>query len=194
MPSPPARSLEVFSFQCLKSGGGLVTKSCPTLCDPMNCSPPGFSVRGILQARIMEWVAIFFSRESSWPRHQVFISCISWLGRQILYHWATMEACLKSLVNVKYRNMDVCTKNSDGKDSLLRCTVIVWGSPKIIPSVGSPHQYSSLEYPMDLGVWRAMVHGVAKSWTWLKQLSIASLPKFRIIGDISRWILWWNSK
>ena len=37
-------------------------QSCPTLCDPMNCSPPGFSVHGISQARILEWVAISFSR------------------------------------------------------------------------------------------------------------------------------------
>ena len=40
----------------------LVTESCPTLCDPMNCSPPGSSVHGILQARILEWTAISFSR------------------------------------------------------------------------------------------------------------------------------------
>ena len=37
-------------------------QSCPTLCDPMDCSPPGSSVHGILQARILEWVAISFSR------------------------------------------------------------------------------------------------------------------------------------
>ena len=43
----------------------LVTQSCPTLCDPMDCSPPGSSVHGILQARILEWVAIPFSRGSS---------------------------------------------------------------------------------------------------------------------------------
>ena len=42
-------------------GGGLVTKSCPTLCDPMDYSLPGCSVHGILQARILEWVAIAFS-------------------------------------------------------------------------------------------------------------------------------------
>ena len=41
----------------------LPAQSCPTLCDPMNCSPPGSSVQGILQARIMEWVAIFFSND-----------------------------------------------------------------------------------------------------------------------------------
>ena len=45
-----------------------VTQSCLTLCDPVDCSPPGSSVRGILQARILEWVAISFSRGSSQPR------------------------------------------------------------------------------------------------------------------------------
>ena len=40
----------------------LVVQSCPTLCDPMDCSPPGFSVRRILQARVLEWVVISFSR------------------------------------------------------------------------------------------------------------------------------------
>ena len=46
----------------------LVTQMCPTLCDPMDCSPPGSSVHGILQARIMEWVVIAFSKGSSQPR------------------------------------------------------------------------------------------------------------------------------
>ena len=45
-----------------------VTQSCPTLCDPMDCSPPGSSVHGISQARIQEWVAISFSRGSSQPK------------------------------------------------------------------------------------------------------------------------------
>ena len=46
----------------------LVAQSCPTLCDPMDCSPQGSSVHGILQARILEWVAISFSRGSPQPR------------------------------------------------------------------------------------------------------------------------------
>ena len=45
-------------------------QSCPLLCDPMDCSLPGSSVHGILQARILEWVAIAFSRGSSKPRDQ----------------------------------------------------------------------------------------------------------------------------
>ena len=64
--------------------GGLVAKFDP--CDPMDCSPSGSSVHGIFQARILEWIAISFSRGSSWPRAQTCISWVSCIGRQILYH------------------------------------------------------------------------------------------------------------
>ena len=60
-----------------------VAKSRPTLCDLMDCSPPGSSVHRISQARILEWVAIFFSRAPSWRIES---------SRRILYHWATREA------------------------------------------------------------------------------------------------------
>ena len=55
----------------------LVTQSYLTLCDPMDCSPPGSSVHGILQARILEWNAITFSRGSSWSRDQIWVSWIA---------------------------------------------------------------------------------------------------------------------
>ena len=54
-----------------------IAQSCPTLCDPVDCSPPGSSVHGILQARILEWVAISFSRGSSQPRDQTHVSRIA---------------------------------------------------------------------------------------------------------------------
>ena len=63
-----------------------VAQSCPTLCDPMDCSPPESSVHGILQARIPEQVAMSSSRGSSRPRDQTHISCVSCIGRWILYH------------------------------------------------------------------------------------------------------------
>ena len=60
---------------CIEDESGLCTcvhakslQSCPTLCDPMDCSPPGSSVHGILQTKILEWVAITSSWGSSWPR------------------------------------------------------------------------------------------------------------------------------
>ena len=58
-------------------------------CDPTDCSPPGSSVHGIFQGRILEWVAISFSRGSSRPRDPTRVSSI---GRQHLYQWATWEA------------------------------------------------------------------------------------------------------
>ena len=60
-----------------------VTQSFPALCDPLNYSPPGFSVHGILQAKVLEWVDISYSRGSSQLRDQ---TQICWVGRQILYH------------------------------------------------------------------------------------------------------------
>ena len=62
---------------CFETLKVLVTQSYLTLCDPMDCSPPGFSVLGILQTRILEWVAIRFSRRSSPPRDQTQVSCLA---------------------------------------------------------------------------------------------------------------------
>ena len=75
--------------------------SCTTVCDPMDCSPPGFSVHGIIQARILEWVAIPSFRESSPPRNRTQVSCISCLGRQVLYHWAIRE---DNLISTNFKN------------------------------------------------------------------------------------------
>ena len=63
--APPLKPLKVKA---------LVAQSCATLCDPMDCSLPGSSVHGILQARILEWVAILFSKGSSPPRDQIRLS------------------------------------------------------------------------------------------------------------------------
>ena len=56
-------------------------QSCLTLCDPIDGSPPGSSVPGILQAKILEQVAISYSRGSFWPRDRTCISCVTWTGR-----------------------------------------------------------------------------------------------------------------
>ena len=61
-------------------------------CEPTNCSLPGSSVHGILQARILEWVGISYSRISSGHRDWTCVSCISCSGRQILHYWDTWEA------------------------------------------------------------------------------------------------------
>ena len=60
----------VYFYACLCSQSSL------TLCDPVNCSPSGSSIYGILQTRILEWIAISYSRGSSWPRDWTCVSCI----------------------------------------------------------------------------------------------------------------------
>ena len=74
--SPPQGSVQVERVH--------VCTACQIICDPMDCSPPGFSVHRILQAAILEWVAIFYSR-SSRPRDCTHVSCVSYTGRRILY-------------------------------------------------------------------------------------------------------------
>ena len=72
----------------------LITKLCPTLCNHMDRSPPGFFVHGILQARILEWVSIPFSRGSSQPRDQTQVSHIA---GGLFTSWATREALVSRI-------------------------------------------------------------------------------------------------
>ena len=78
-----------FTVLILKESESEVTQLCPTLCDPMDCSLPGSSLHGILQARVLEWVATSFSRGSSQLRDQTQVSHIQ--GR-CFNLWATREA------------------------------------------------------------------------------------------------------
>ena len=87
---------QILSFQDCK--WTVHTQSCLTLCDPMDCSPPGSSVHEISQTRILEWVPISFSRGSSWPRDQ---TRISGMDRRILDHWTTREALMCETSKVK---------------------------------------------------------------------------------------------
>ena len=77
--------IKIFLKLC---GVCLVTHSCLTLCNRMDCRLPGSSVHGSFQARIPEWNAIFSSRESSLSRDQTHVS---YVGRQSLYHCATLK-------------------------------------------------------------------------------------------------------
>ena len=76
---------------CVCARAPMRAQLCPILCDPMDCSLPGSSVQGVFQARILEWVAISFSRGSSRPRDPTQVACVSCIGRQILYHSATWD-------------------------------------------------------------------------------------------------------
>ena len=85
-------------------------ESCLTLCNPMDQSPPGSSVHGILQPRILEWVAMPSSRGSSWPRDWTQVSCISCIAGEFFHRWASQGSPqhstipLKSIQVVAYTN------------------------------------------------------------------------------------------
>ena len=95
----------------------LVAQSCLTLCDPVDCSLPGSSVHGILQARILEWVALSSSRGSSRPRDPICISCLlhcRWM-LYLLSHWGslkkTLAACkcsLQMVITWHFQGHTVC--------------------------------------------------------------------------------------
>ena len=101
--------------------GGLVPKSCPTLCNPMDYIPPGSSVHGVLHARILEWVAISFSRGSSWPRDWTWVSCMA--GR-FFTDWVTREA------KIKVKVTQSCPTLSDPMDyrvqGVLQARILEW--------------------------------------------------------------------
>ena len=88
----------------------LVAQSCPTLCDPVVCTPPGSSVHGILLARILEWVASPFSRGSSGPRNRTQVSHIAgrfftiWVTRELdkLFNEITFINHLNDLINHRW--------------------------------------------------------------------------------------------
>ena len=89
---------------------------CPTLCDLVDCSPPGSSIHGILYTRILEWIAIPFSRESTQLRDQTWVSCIpgrffiAWANReaqQLIFNiqkwfYVLLEGGKSAFINIKY--------------------------------------------------------------------------------------------
>ena len=80
----PSLAVTFCKFACVCAK---LLQSCPTLCNPMDCSPPGSSVHGILQARVLEWVAMPFSRGSSWPGDQTWISMSPQLEEGFFITW-----------------------------------------------------------------------------------------------------------
>ena len=93
MPSHPLRRLwflwslaDELNIQIINHTSCACSQSHLTLCDLMDCSLPGSSVHELFQARILEWIAISFSRGSSQPRDRICVSCVFCIHRQMLYH------------------------------------------------------------------------------------------------------------
>ena len=100
------------------------TQLCPTLCDPMDCSPPDSSVLGILQARILEWVVLSSSRGFSWPRDQLHL-----LYCRILYSWATGGSLF-------YRVGQSWNSKQSSWNEITKCFMVTSQSQSLCPSLG----------------------------------------------------------
>ena len=137
-----------------------VTQSCPALCDPMDYSPPGSSVLGIFQARVLEWIAISFFRGSSWSRDQTRGSCIA--GRHFTV-WATGKApvlILKLIYPVWYEVKSLVAQTVKNLPALQE----TW--PCFIPGSGrSPGEGNG--YPLQYSCLENCIDRVANSQTWL---------------------------
>ena len=159
--------LMTLPFLCTCMLACLVGQLCPTLWDRMDYSLPGSSVLGILQARILEWVAISFSRVSSQPE-PVF---------QTLQVDSLLSELPGKLLYLCTHNASICINtqgfpgSSAGKESTCHAE-----DPDSIPGSGRfPWEridylllYSCSKDPMGRGAWQATVCGVARSWTWLR--------------------------
>ena len=108
-----------------------VTQLCPTLCDPVDCSPTGSSVHGLLQARILEWAAISFSRGSSQPRDWTQVSCIA--GRHFNL-WTIPTLAFSLIIKLKKNNITFHSPLHKAK-KLKRLYFPFWLPPTIKPLI-----------------------------------------------------------
>ena len=152
-------------------------QSCPTLCDPIDGSPPGSAVPGILQARTLEWVAISFSNAWKWKvivksLSRVRLVATPWTaanqappskGFSRQEYWSGLP--LPSPEDVHLLSFDFNTvpvvKNPGDVGLIPRSERSLGGRN------GNPLKYSYLENSMDRGAWQAIIHGVTESRTQL---------------------------
>ena len=103
----------------------LVTQSCLTVCDPGDCSPPGSSVHGIFQAKILEWVAIPFSMGSSQPRDQ---TVLSYTASRFFTIWATREALYPPTAKSLQSCPTLCNPKDYTVHGILQARILEWAA------------------------------------------------------------------
>ena len=139
----------------------LAAQSYPTLCNPIDYSPPGSSVDGILQVRVLEWVAIPFIRGSSWPRDRTWVSCIAgkfftiWTVREvpILTIWVDNRR-FRVIAWLDLHHAKIEDKRRRGQQRM-----------RWFDSITDMNLSQLWEIVKDREAWCAALHGAAKSQT-----------------------------
>ena len=133
---------------------------------PMDCSLPDSSVHRICQARILEWVAISYSKGSSRPRDRTHVSCIA--GGSLPLSHLDGPASRKPGGNSFTLSTNIQSSFHERKERNREKDIFlfIWNGNHIKGN-GNPLQYLCLENSIDRGAWKATVHGVTKSWTRL---------------------------
>ena len=171
----------------------------------MECSSPGSSVHGIFQSRILEWVAISYSRGSSQPRDQTHISRVSCIVRWVLYHWATWEALLSSHVvgsiarlgppSVSQDNLVSGESEFSGSNSHLRNQLLeyllLWSSSASASLYG---KVNAVKKSYELGIQRPWFQAALSQLIWGKSYYFPLWGLTWRMRDCTRWMarLFWS--
>ena len=157
----------------------LVSQLCPALCDPMDCS---FSVHRILQERILDWVALFFSRGSSQPRDQTWVSLIAGI---FFTNWATRVAPMVAMAFVYLFIFLISLKDFTLTPDFLRQVFIFLSvllqdhnsptSDWTWALALSPNHWTSRGFPRD-GLWKYLEWGQVQWKEWLDSRPSTIVP------------------
>ena len=192
----------------------LVAKSCPTLCNIMDCSLLGSFVHEISQARILEYVAISFSMESFWPQDWTWVSSLAGGILLLLFFTSelpekngTKEPFGKAEIETQMLRTHVNTKEGKGGGRMDweigtdMCPLLCWASQVaqwykgMIPGWrrssgegnGKPFQCSCPENTTDRGAWHGTVHGAAESQMWLSERAYSHMSIKQITAENPLW-------
>ena len=164
---------------CLKV---LVTQSCLTLCDPMDCSPPGSSVHWILQARMLEWVAISFSRGISSAGDWTWVSCIA---GKLFTEWATREASILEWV-VLPSSRGSCKPRDQTQVSHIAGEQSLPSEPSGKPNdVFNKHKWSRNNKYLDFKYYNCT--GIKVTWYLKKTVMTGNKKQYNI-----KWVINWK--
>ena len=167
-------------------------QSCPTLYNPMDCSPPGSSVQEILQARILEWIAISFRGFPDPGIEPICLHPLHWqvdfspqhhLGSRhlnVILYFVDLRLVVISWASLMAQQYRICLRMQEMQET--QVWSLGWEDP--LEKEMATHPWI-LAWKMDREAWQPAVHGITESQTWLSDLAL-----WVISHVYNGWILW----